>query len=157
VVQVGIAWRSAAGEMQIWEQTCDPGRSYLAGGRADEALSINGLTPAVIQLAPRASAVARALRSKLVGIRKDHHGLELRAFNMSFDRPFLEAQPWNLKAEWGPCLMIQAARLFGSFNGRIPLWRACQEANIPLGARLHTAGIDARLALELHEFMRRKS
>lgn len=153
VVQVGIAWRNPAGRLQVWERTCNPGEEYLKGGRATEALSVNRLSLQAVRTAQPAAKVAADLRTKLSAIRRDTGQLCFRAFNMAFDRPFLESAPWQLAESWGTCLMVEAARRFGSGNDRIPLWRACQEAGITTPLRMHSAGVDSTLALLLHEFL----
>lgn len=157
IVQVGVAWRHPKKGIQVWERLCNPGLKFLANGRASEALAVNRLSEASVRKAPSAATIARDLRALLGLIKEEAGGLDVRAFNVEFDRPFLEAEPWNLLVSWGPCLMIEAAQAFGGLSGRIPLWRACQEAGVPTDDRLHTAGTDARLALQVHEFIARSA
>ena len=153
VVQVGIAWRETRASIGSWSIYCNPGPRFLAGGRASEALAVNGLTlERILQSIPAAGA-AEQLRAKLNSLETTGGHVELRAFNAAFDRPFLEVAPWRLSHPWGECLMARAAERFGSFNGRIPLWRACAAAGIEFDGQAHSADVDARAALRLSEFL----
>jgi DNA polymerase III epsilon subunit-like protein len=154
IVQIGIAWRDRRRELQTWQATCNPGAEFLADGRADQALRVNGLTIGEVLAAPPARKVPSELRSRLVDLEKIGGGIELRAFNAPFDQGFLSVPPWIVSHPWGPCLMLEAVEKFGSPTGRMPLWRALAEARIEQGAGAHTAGADARSALLLHEFLR---
>ena len=151
VVQVGIAWRRPSRQIQVWERICNPGAEFLEGGRADEALQINGLTREQVLSAPVVKSVAKELREKLAQIRRRYGRFQLLAFNVEFDKSFLVAQPWNIRTGWGPCLMEEAAQLFGARRGRIGLGEAAGLVGIKVGGRQHTAAVDAQTALLLHE------
>jgi DNA polymerase III epsilon subunit-like protein len=148
VVQVGIAWRDSTGKLQTWERTCNPGPRFLAGGRAGRALEVSGLSPDAVLAAPSAKLVAAELRAHLRTLAPPAAAVELRAFNRAFDEPFLTAAPWSLTEPWGPCVMIASYERFGGLNpGRIPLWKALQEARVESVHEAHRAGADAAAAL----------
>ena len=152
VVQVGIAYRIPKKEVRVWSKLCNPGAKFLALGRADEALAINRLSVPTILEAQPADAVASELRELLATIAEKHGGIELRAYNMGFDRPFLEVPPWRLAHSWGQCLMIEAMEHYG-LDRRPRLIDALSIAKVPWEAELHDAGADAHAALLLHEAM----
>lgn len=153
IVQVGIAWRDPTSSVKTWSTLCNPGQRFLADGRAAEALTVNGLTVNKISRAPPAAAAAQELRAVLERLKRGGTIVELRAFNVGFDRPFLEAAPWQLALSWGECLMRRSASRFGGSYGRIPLWRACAAAGVTFDGRAHSADVDARAALLLSEFL----
>ena len=157
IVQIGYAWRNPRGKVVRWHATCNPGESYLRGGRAMEALRVNGLRLDTILAAPPARAVAAEFRERLDAI-EDESGktLELRAFNRSFDEPFLRSSPWSIPAErWGSCLMVAAQNHLG-----LSRWPKLGYALSALGmppppGRSHTAEVDAHAALLVHEAISR--
>lgn len=153
VIQVGIAWRHPSRGIQSWERPCNPGAEFLEGDRADVALQISGFTREQVLSAPSARAVARELRGALAQIRRARGNVQLLAFNVEFDKSFLSIGPWNLRTGWGPCLMIEAAQLFGSRRGRIGLGEAAGLVGVKVEGRPHTAAVDARTALLLHEYV----
>ena len=97
--------------MVRWAALCNPGDSYLRGGRAAGALAINGIPLSTILSAPTARTVAAEFRERLDGIREaTGREVEIRSYNRAFDEPFLRASPWSIPSViWGPCLM-QAAQ-----------------------------------------------
>lgn len=152
VVQVGLAWRHPTRGIQVWERICNPGPKLLEFGRAAEALRISGLTETQVLAAPTSAKVARELHTQLTRIRREQGRIELRAFNVKFDRSFLTLEPWKLKTGWGPCLMVEAARGFGYDSERVGLGRAAELVGVKIEGRPHTAGTDARTALLVHEY-----
>jgi DNA polymerase III epsilon subunit-like protein len=150
IVQVGLAWHPYQSEYQTWARYCNPGEEFLAGGRAREALGVNGLDEDQVRGFPSASEVSEELRRKLIQLKGTHGAIHLTAFNVDFDRPFLRLAPWSLDYEWSQCLMIEAAQKLGSPTGRIPLWRACQETDVRI-EKAHDAESDAKAALLVHE------
>ncbi len=155
IVQIGYAWRNPRGRVVRWAALCNPGESYLKGGRATEALSINGLRLTDILAAPSARVVASEFRERLDGIRDESdRGIEIRSFNRSFDEPFLRAHPWSIPSDlWGPCLMLAAQEHLGLWK-----WPKLSEAVNYLGimpppGRSHTAAVDSHAALLIHERM----
>jgi DNA polymerase III epsilon subunit-like protein len=104
VVQVGLAWRPKGEGVQVWERVCNPGPKFVEGGRADEALKISGLTLEQVLSAPSAESIGRELRSVLARIRRSEGEVDLRAFNVEFDKVFLSVEPWTIRTGWGPCL-----------------------------------------------------
>lgn len=152
IVQVGLATRNPNdGEVETWSAVCNPGKRYLQGGRADEALAINGLTKEQILASPPAEQAARDLSQRLDGLRQAVGGIELRCFNLTFDRPFLEADPWSIDGPWGRCLMKLAERRLGFWK-----WPKLEEAiraldlSFPDGGA-HDAAADAHAALLVYE------
>ena len=156
VVQVGLAWRSA-GALLSAQWLCNPGPDYLVANRADEALRINHLSMAQIHAAPSSTEVAALLsHTVLPRLRHPTHGLTLLAYNVTFDRGFLERPPWLLgPLAWGECLMEEAARKMGGGGRWLRLVEACERAKIALPPdQAHTAAGDARAAYLLMEQMR---
>jgi DNA polymerase III epsilon subunit-like protein len=152
VVQVGLAWRDpSSGRVETWRAPCDPGAAFYADGRAAGAFRVNGMSPELVATFPPAARVAAMLRGRLRALEIRHGPLDLRAYNLDFDRPFLEAAPWSIPGPWGPCLLREAqARL-----GRRPrLVDALAAFGIDHPGEAHDAGADAHAALLLHEAMR---
>jgi len=149
IVQVGLAYRERPDEpIQTWSEVCDPGERFLLPSRDLSALRINGLSVDEIKNGCPAEVVATGLREVLDHLDLAHGGLSLRAYNMAFDRPFLEAPPWSLRASWGPCIMKLAHRHLAP-GGR---WPRLSDACAALGIReamnrAHDAASDARAAL----------
>lgn len=153
VVQVGYAWRNGSGKVIRWHATCNPGAEYLRGGRANDALRVNGLRIETILASPPARTVAVDFRQRLDDIsRQSGRELELRSFNRAFDEPFLRARPWNIPSHlWGPCLMQAAQDHLGYWK-----WPKLHEAVNLLGieppdGRSHTAAVDSHSALLIYE------
>ena len=156
VVQVGLAWRSV-GEILSAQWTCNPGSDSLVANGADEALRIHHLSMARVQAAPSSVEVATLLKhTVLPRLRHPTHGLTLLAYNVMFDRGFLERHPWSLGTlAWGECLMVEAARRMGGGERWLRLVDACERAKIALPPeQAHTAAGDARAAYLLMEQMR---
>lgn len=152
VVQVGLAWRDPlSGAVEVWTTACDPGAALYADGRADEAFRVNGMTPARVATFPPAGRVAAMLRGRLRALETRHGPLDLRAYNVDFDRPFLEAPPWDLRRAWGPCLLREAQARLGR---RHRLADALAAFGVAYPGAAHDAGADAHAALLLHEAMR---
>lgn len=153
VVQVAYAARDPhTGEVEVWKALCDPGYEHYAGGRAAEAFKVNRLTPERLALARGADEVAGEMRARLAALEARCGPLELRAYNMSFDQPFLTSAPWSLPHSWGRCLMVEAQERLGF---RPKLAQACENLKVrwPEGAA-HDAGVDAHAALLLAEALR---
>jgi hypothetical protein len=153
VVQIGYAWRTPRGKIVRWAALCNPGKPYLSGGRATEALWVNGLQLPTILAAPSSKTIAAEFRAHLDNIR-DESGCELdvRSYNRSFDEPFLSARPWVIPSQmWGPCLM-QAAQDHLGLSRWPKLHVALNLLGImPPDGRSHTADVDAHAALLIHE------
>lgn len=152
VVQVGLAHRHLDGDgITSWSMVCNPGDRYVADGRADEALDINGRTVDEVLNAPPATVAADLVRETLTAVEKAHGApVELRAYNVDFDAPFLRAAPWRLPADrFGPCIMKRAAvHLDGPFGKWPKLGGAMRRLGLewPDGGA-HDAGVDAKAAL----------
>lgn len=153
IVQIGYAWRNPKGKVVRWQAVCNPGESFLRGGRADEALAVNRLRLTDILAAPSAKRIADEFRERLNAVSETTGApYEIRSFNRSFDEPFLRATPWRIPTErWGPCLMLAAQQHLGHWK-----WPKLHEAVNYLGimppeGRSHTAAVDAHAALLVHE------
>ena len=154
VIQVGIAWRDAKGKLATWGSLCLPDNKYILNGRAARALEINKLKLKDVLDAQKDSVVAGKLKIKL----KDIGKVELRAYNLSFDGPFLSKKPWNIpKAAWGPCIMRCASKHFGLDYGNMKLEEALDELGLkkPRG-NFHNAETDAAAALLVDEALSKK-
>lgn len=155
VVQIGYAWRNERGKVVRWGATCHPGDVFLRGGRAAEALRINGLRVEQVLSAPPAKVVATEFRERLDGIEgASGRRIELRSYNRAFDEPFLRATPWKVPAAlWGPCIM-QAAQDHLRHWKWPKLWEAVNMLGVqPPAGRAHTAAVDSHAALLVLEKM----
>lgn len=151
VVQVGLAYRLAAGDVRIWSEYSNPGEEFLRPGWADEALAVNGLNRDQILASEPAKTVAIHLKRRLDAIRQESGSeLDLRAYNLEFDGPFLTAEPWRVPSGlWGPCIMKEASRhLDGPDAPWVGLKRAISRLGLawPRGPA-HDAGVDSHAAL----------
>lgn len=158
IVQIGLAWRDPrTGALATWSEDCDPGARLYAHGRADAAFKINGMTLDRLARARPATLVADALRERLAALQRDAgRPLDLRTYNLGFDRPFLEADPWRLRGPWGPCLMLDAHRRLDP-RGKWPRLAAALRAyGLDHPGPAHDAAGDAHAALLLHEAMLRQ-
>lgn len=160
VVQVGLAYRGTDGEIRTWDSVCNPGEAYLAGGRADEALKINGLTVEDVLSAPPAKEVAAEFWEEVEAAERDRDALaEFRAFNVDFDRPFLSRSPWRVPdRRWGPCIMKRAAVYLDGADGK---WPKLEEAAYMVGLEwpeggAHDAGVDAQVAMRVDQVLRQR-
>jgi hypothetical protein len=132
--------------------TCNPGERYLAGGRAVEALRVNGLSEALISAAPSAETVAAELHDRLAKIQaRTGCGMELRAYNSKFDQPFLGAQPWNLHGPWGACIMEGASSILNPDGKWLKLRESLSLLGLARAGPMHNAEADAHAALLVHE------
>lgn len=159
VVQVGYAWRDASGRVRSWHTNCNPGQEFLDGGRALEALRVNGLTERQILAAEPAARVAVEVAEHLRLIEAESGmNVELRAYNREFDESFLRHEPWGLSARaWGRCIMKAAAV---HLDGPYGKWPKLQEAVRRLGlpwpdGAAHNAEVDSHAALLVDEILRR--
>ncbi|MBI5035927.1 hypothetical protein HZC09_01160 [Candidatus Micrarchaeota archaeon] len=151
VVQVGMAYR-ANGRVRRWSTYCNPGAQYFAGGRADEALRVNGISLETIMSSPSVGEAAESLGRQLRNVRPLADAIEFRSFNKSFDLPFLSGDPWNLEqCTWGDCIMLDAQKHLRWYK-----WPKLSEAAEALGIEwpdgpAHDAAVDAHAALLVHE------
>lgn len=153
IVQVALAYRDPERRrVATWSEVCDPGERYYRNGRAAVAFRINGMTEERLSGARSAKAVASDLRTRIGELAAAHGPVDLRAYNLGFDRPFLAAAPWRLAGPWGPCLMLEAHRALNP-GGK---WPKLVEAAATLGVEYpgkgaHDAASDAHAALLVHE------
>lgn len=173
ILSVGIALRlpplpgELKGEIFTWESTIRPDPSFLADGRADFALQLNGLTREELSAAPPAWAVAAQLNGLLAAIdmmRLDPtHQCSLVAYRADFDRHFVRMGLSSAVADrrW-QCAMARAAQIepeviqvaaaAGHKNGHVPLRVAAAHYNVTAPEKgQHSAAVDAKWTLELWE------
>lgn len=148
ILQVAFAWREN-GIIRTMSQTSRPDARFLADDRASVALRIQGRTLADVAASDASPLVAARTRRLYEALGKP----ELRAYNVAFDQPFLQAHPWSFVASWGPCIMLQAAEAINGPDGKWPkLVEACRALGIPTGGhRAHDAAGDAVMALLVQE------
>lgn len=151
IIQVGVAWRTIEGTVRAESLLCNPGKRFLENGRADGAIRIHGRSADEVLTYPPAEIVAKRLAELLRAISIDHGcPVELRAYNVDFDRPFLASPPWSIpSSSWGPCIMEEARVAIGGPDGRrLKLGLAADVLKIPTTpGSLHDAAYDARMAL----------
>lgn len=147
-----ISWgKKPENKVYSYGQIAFPSMKYVTEGRADEAMRINGITSIDLLKSPMASEVAKHVRAQL-GFLNDREDCEviLHAYNIDFDRPFLEAEPWNIQGIWGRDPMKMYADLFN--DGRYAkLTNAMAHLEIERQGRQHTAESDAICAMLLYE------
>jgi len=116
IIEIGAVIISATADMLAgFERRCWPGEKYFEGGRAQYALDVNNINLDSLRRAQPTEEVAEAFRAWL----GKWPSLPITSFNVAFDRPFLEAEPWNLKRQWGPCIMLHAAKHLGEMGHNV--------------------------------------
>lgn len=155
VVEIGIAYR-AAGVIVTRDWLCNPGAQYLMNGRASEALLVSHIKEEDILSSRPAVRIAKNLKNEMRELEKDTAlPLVWHAYNIPFDRGFLEKSPWNLKVNWGEDVMDIAKSYFGLPDGyRISLAKTMEHLGIIPNGQPHRAVTDALSAMLAYEFMR---
>ncbi len=152
VIQVGLAWRDANGDVARWSSYCNPGPAFLADGRAETALRINGISEETVLSAEPVEKVADTFWNTVFALESGGKPVEFRAFNRAFDAGFLSAEPWRIPAKrWGDCIMLDAQTHLQAYK-----WPKLDEAVLRLGldwpdGPAHDAAVDAHAALLVHE------
>ncbi len=159
VVQVGAVVISGGMIEDRFSEYCWPGERYFEDGRAAKALAVNELDIELLRKASPSRSVAAAFRNWL----KFHLPGTMTAYNVAFDRPFLELPPWSLHEieglRWGKCIMIEASRRLGEMglnhrNRRFGDWKwvrlsdAAKLSGVELYSA-HDALSDAEAAAEI--------
>ncbi len=156
VVQVGMAWRAGKGKVKTWSSYCNPGKEFLEGGRAEQALRVNGIREETILNAEPIGKVAGAFWRQVGKIEsKTCSSVEFRAYNRSFDEGFLSTTPWEIPPHrWSACIMLDATDCLNRAKW-LRLEEAMQALRIPWPEdRAHDAAVDAHAALLVHEKLR---
>lgn len=113
IIQVAAVAVKDGEIVDTFESLCFPGEEYFENGRADDALRVNKHTLEELRAAPSHDLVANDLDAWIV----KHRPAVYTAYNVGFDRPFLEAHPWFIDliedTRWGRCIMLHAARYLG--------------------------------------------
>ncbi len=152
IVEVGIAYR-INGRIERWGSICNPGEMYFRNGRAEEALNVNQISLNDITNAPHSEIVSERLNTILKGIGE----IELHAYNIPFDRVFLDMEPWHLSDcfQWGDDVMDLAFNYFRLPQGyRIGLARTLERLGLRPDGAPHRAATDAVSALMAYERLR---
>jgi DNA polymerase III epsilon subunit-like protein len=77
--------------------------------RGSEALAVNGISPAMLESAPRVEDVGVALAAWVAL----HGACEVTSFNVDFDRLMVERTFPGLSLSWGECVMLRAMGVMG--------------------------------------------
>ena len=152
IVEVGIAYR-INGRIERWGSLCNPGEKYFRNGRAEEALRVNQISLQDIADAPDSRTASMGLRSALKSIGE----VELHAYNIPFDKAFLDLEPWNISMDftWGEDVMDLSFNYFQLPQGyKIGLARTLERLGIRPDGDPHRAATDAVSALMAYERMR---
>ena len=75
--------------------------------------------------------------------------IELHAYNIEFDRPFLEKEPWDFNFKWGADPMLMAKEIFQEEQW-LSLVKAMERLNIVRHGKPHSAGSDADGAMRVY-------
>ena len=159
IVQVGAVVVRDGKIIDEFNSCCWPGEKYFLDGRAGAALAINNLNMSELRSSPPDEEVAEDFRRWL----SPYLPARITAYNIAFDRPFLEQEPWELhdleELEWGNCIMLYAAEYLGDrglnkWNTHFQNWKwpKLGEAAIKLEVEMvkaHDAVGDARTAAEV--------
>ena len=159
IVQIGAVVVRDGIIIDEFSSCCWPGEKYFLDGRAGVALAINNLGMSELRSSPMDGEVAEEFRRWLL----QYLPARITAYNIAFDRPFLEQEPWELHEidglEWGGCIMLYAAEYLGDkglnkWNHRFRNWKwpKLGEAAVKLGVEMvkaHDAAGDARTATEV--------
>ena len=152
IVEVGIAYR-INGRIVRWGSICNPGEMYFRDGRAEEALIVSKISLEDITDAPPSVIVSERLNTILKGIGE----IELHAYNIPFDRGFLDLDPWNISRDfrWGDDVMDLAFNYFQLPQGyKIGLARTLERLGLRPDGEAHQATTDAVSALMAYERLR---
>ena len=145
VVEVGIAYMVNNKEPFSKSWLCQPDSRFLEGNRADKALEVSGLSYRTIYSAPRDYIIAQMVRNHLHSL----GNIELHAYNIEFDRPFLEKEPWDFNFKWGADPMLMAKEIFQEEQW-LSLVKAMERLNIVRHGKPHSAGSDADGAMRVY-------
>ena len=149
IIEIGVAYR-LNGSIVKWGSICNPGERYFINGRASEALKVNRISIDDILQAPDSFTVSERLKSML----NDLDEVVLHAYNIPFDRGFLDMKPWLLSRlfRWGEDVMDLSFRYFKLPVGyRIGLARTLERLGIMPDGTPHRADTDAVSALMAYE------
>lgn len=99
VVEVGVAFETPAG-LESWAGVCNPGSAAFAGGRAQEAMRINGIADAELEDADSPEWVVAQMTGVLVHVAAGRP-IHLVICNAEFDQWYLDRIPafyaWRLR------------------------------------------------------------
>lgn len=140
VIELGAVLLDVDGkEVSSWSSLVKPD---VLDERADGALAVNHITREMLDGHPDTGSAAMSFLAWL-----SSHGLpKVTAFNVGFDRPMLEKM--GLQVEWGPCVMLAAHKVMGSYNWP-KLSAAAEHFNVPVEGDAHRALTDARTAARI--------
>jgi len=158
IVQVGAVVVRDGNIIDEYNSCCWPGEEYFLDGRADYALEINSLSYDQLLMYPTDIVVADLFRNWI----SKYLPARITAFNVAFDKAFLDQKPWNLYdiegLGWGKCIMLHAAEYLGEMGENYITWsgswkwpkleKACRVLDVDL-INAHDAAGDARAAAEV--------
>lgn len=148
IIEVAMIWE-VNGKLQYIQEFANPGMEYLRD--SSEALMLQGRTIIDVLAYQDISIAATLVRAKIRDIKAEFH-----AWNIPFDRYFLEQGPWNLNLNWGEDPMVLASRYMGYSYDRIALRKASRyfQIRMPESYRFHNALADAYMAMKIYEAMK---
>lgn len=151
IIEIAFVW-SDHGVIHYMQKRCNPGKEYLEN--AQEALDIQSRSMEEVLGFEDIHAVSNIIKEKLASLQNS----VFHAWNIPFDRYFVEQKPWNLNLEWGNDPMVLASRDMGYSYDRIALWKAVDFYGIgmPDSMKYHHAGSDAFLAMRVWEAIQSK-
>lgn len=152
IIEIGACWREGENIRTVGAR-CNPGIEYLEN--AGEALKLQGRTKEEVLACQDITEVSSIIKEKLSAI---PHAV-FHAWNIPFDRYFVEQAPWHINLEWGEDPMIMASRDMGYSYDRIALWKAVNFYDIGMDEtiKFHHALSDAYLAMRVWEEINKRN
>ena len=153
IIEIAFIWKQGD-RYQTIQEKCNPGIEYLKN--ADEALRVQKRTLAEVISFPPIEKVASNVKNRIMKLTENE--VEFHAWNIPFDKFFVEQEPWNLKLNWGEDPMVLASRDMGFNYDRIALWKEVKHYTIQSQEILqgnvsgfHSALYDAYMAMLIYE------
>ena len=149
IVEIGVAYRQNGSVVRIGF-LCNPGTKYYENGRAEQALSVNNIRIDDIIAASSDEIISKAIRVLLDSL----GGVVLHSYNIPFDRPFLDRDPWQFSGryQWGEDVMDVAHAFFDlPSDYKIGLKRSMERLGLKPIGEPHRAVTDAVSAMMVFE------
>ncbi len=150
IIEVAFVWEED-GKIQKIHELCNPGNEYLEN--AEEALKVQGRTKEEVNSFQEVGDAIQSVRDQLVNLKGFPMKTEFHAWNIGFDKFFIEQHPWKIGLNWGEDPMVLASRKMGYSYDRIGLAKAAAyfEIELPEDSHFHSALADAYMAMMIYK------